>query len=164
MTRYDNNTNPSSDQRMKLLRDVKADYCIAIHRNASSSSAPRAFNSYHFNAFSADAAKKIYAATERADLYQKSKWSGVKWHYFYTARQTDCPVVLTENGFITNAAEYSDMIRDEFNDECAKALTQGIVDYFVSIQLTTPKPVTPEVSEPSSGVSSSEQTSSVMSE
>ena len=50
------------------------------------------------------------------------------------------------------------MIRDDFNNECAKALTQGIVDYFVSIQLTTPKPVTPEVSEPSSGVQSSAQT------
>ena len=134
MTRYDNNTNPSSDARMKLLRDVKADYCIAIHRNASDSSSPRAFNSYHFNAFSSDAAKMIYNATEKADLYKVSKWSGTKWHYFYTCRQTDCPVVLTENGFITNADEYSDMIRDDFNNECAKALTQGIVDYFKSVQ------------------------------
>lgn len=171
MTRYDNNTNPSSDQRMKLLRDVKADYCIAIHRNASSSSAPRAFNSYHFNAFSADAAKKIYAATERADLYQVSKWSGVKWHYFYTARQTDCPVVLTENGYITNAEEYSDMIRDDFNNECAKALTQGIVDYFVSIQLTEPKPSVPDggtesdtSSTESSTVSTLESTTESMTE
>ena len=138
---------------MKLLREVKADYCIAIHRNASDSSSPRAFNSYHFNAFSANAAKMIndaiydYSSDELTaiynsskpfhgdgKLYKLSKWSGVKWHYFYTARQTDCPVVLTENGFITNADEYSDMIRDDFNNECAKALTQGIVDYFVSIQ------------------------------
>ncbi len=134
MTRYDNDSNPSSDERMRLLRDIKADFCIAIHRNASDSSAPRAFNTYHFNAFSADAAKKIYAATEEADLYEVSKWSGVKWHYFYTCRQTDCPVVLTENGFITNADEYSDMIRDDFNSDCAKALAQGIVDYFASVQ------------------------------
>ena len=77
-------------------------------------------------------------------LYKKTKWSGVKWHYFYTARQTDCPVVLTENGFITNAEEYSDMIRDDFNNECAKALTKGIVDYFVSVQLTDPKPSVPQ--------------------
>lgn len=134
MTRYDNNTNPSSDERMKLLRDVKADYCIAIHRNAVDSSKPQGFISYHFNAFSANAAKLVYKATEAAQLYKKDKWYGTKWHYFYTARQTDCPVVLTENGFITNAAEFSDMIRDDFNNECAKALTQGIVDYFVSIQ------------------------------
>ncbi|MBQ3550131.1 MAG: N-acetylmuramoyl-L-alanine amidase [Clostridia bacterium] len=163
MTRDNNNENPSSDQRMKLLRDVKADYCIAIHRNASSSSSPRAFNSYHFNAFSADAAKRVndaiynYTSEELTaiynssnpfhgdgKLYKKTKWSGVKWHYFYTARQTDCPVVLTENGFITNAEEYSDMIRDDFNNECAKALTKGIVDYFVSVQLTDPKPSVPQ--------------------
>lgn len=162
MTRYDNNSNPSSEQRMRLLRDVGADYCIAIHRNASESSSPRAFNSYHFNAFSANAAKMIndgiysYSSDELTaiynsskpfhgdgKLYKKSKWSGVKWHYFFTCRQTDCPVVLTENGFITNADEYSDMIRDDFNSECGKALTQGIVDYFVSIQQTPPKDYTP---------------------
>ena len=153
MTRYDNNSNPSSDQRMKLLRDYRVDYCIAIHRNSSSSSSPRAFNSYHFNAFSSDAAKLIYKHTNEytsdtltaiynssnplhgnGKLYKETQWSGTKWHYFYTARQTDCPVVLTENGFMSNAAEYSDMIRDDFNNECAKALTKGIVAYFVSIQ------------------------------
>ena len=134
MTRYDNNTNPSSDERMKLLRDVKADYCIAIHRNAVNSSKPQGFISYHFNAFSANAAKLVYKATEAAKLYKKDKWYGTKWHYFYTARQTDCPVVLTENGFITNTAEESVMIMDGFNNKCAKALTQGIVDYFASIQ------------------------------
>lgn len=153
MTRYDNNSNPSSDQRMKLLRDYKVDYCIAIHRNSSDSSSPRAFNSYHFNAYSSDAAKLIYKHTNEytsdaltsiyngsnpfhgeGKLYKETKWSGTKWHMFYTARQSDCPVVLTENGFISNAAEYSDMIRDDFNNECAKALTKGIVAYFVSIQ------------------------------
>lgn len=133
MTRTDD-SNPSSDERMKLLRTVKADFCIAIHRNATDSSTPSAFNSYHFNAFSADAAKIIYNTTEKADLYEKTKWSGTKWHYFYTCRQTDCPVVLTENGFMTNPEEYSKMIDDEFNNKCAKALAQGIVNYFASIQ------------------------------
>ncbi len=133
MTRYDD-TNPTSSERMQLLRTVKADFCIAIHRNSTDSSTPSAFNSYHFNAFSADAAKTIYSATEKADLYEKTKWSGTKWHYFYTCRQTDCPVVLTENGFMSNSEEYKKMIDDKFNDKCAVALTQGIVNYFASIQ------------------------------
>ncbi len=134
MTRYDNNTNPSSDQRMKLLRDYRVDYCIAIHRNSSDKSYPQGFISYHFNAYSSEAAKLIYKTTEEANLYKKTDWYGTKWHMFYTCRQTDCPVVLTENGFMSNAAEYSDMIRDDFNNECAKALTKGIIEYFKSIQ------------------------------
>ncbi len=134
MTRYDNNSNPTSYQRMETVRNAKANYAIAIHRNSSDSTSPRGFISYHFNAFTADAAKIIYNATESANLYDKSKWSGTKWHYFYTSRTTDCPVVLTENGFMTNEDEYTDMINDDFNTQCAKALTQGIVNYFVSIQ------------------------------
>ncbi len=150
MSREDNSSGgkEDADDKKKMLRIYKPDFCIAIHRNASGSKA-QGFMSYHFNAFSSDAAKLVYAATEngtykytdkdgnlqeRDYLYIKDKWYGTKWHYYYMGRQTDCPVVLTENGFMTNVDEYSDMIKDDFNQSCAVALAQGIVDYFASIQ------------------------------
>ena len=134
MTRSDD-SDVSSESRMDILRDSKPDYAISIHRNAFSSQNPRAFNSYHFTPFSSDAAKMIYSETEKQSLYQVSRWSGVKFHYFFLARSTECPSVLTENGYITNPDEYNDMIKDEFNDKCADALVNGIFAYFKSIQL-----------------------------
>ena len=133
MTRTDDST-VEAEERMNILRDTKPDFAISLHRNASSSSNPSAFNSYHFTAFSAEAAKDIYNATEKAGLYDRTKWSGVKWHYFFLARCTECPSVLTENGYMTNRAEYNKIIDPEFNDECADALVDGIFDYFISIQ------------------------------
>lgn len=138
MTRTEDVTVEAID-RMELLRDTKPDFAISIHRNASSSSEPRAFNSYHFNAFSANAAKHIYNETEnysdeQGGLYKVTKWSGVKWHYFFLSRCTECPSVLTENGFMTNKEEYYQITDDGFNERCANAFVAGIFAYFKSIQ------------------------------
>ena len=133
MTRSDDST-VEAEERMNMVRDKKPDYVISIHRNASSSTAVRGFNSYHFNAFSADAAELIYTETEKKSLYELTKWSGVKWHYFFLARCTECPSVLTENGYMTNPEEYYQIIDEDFNDKCADALVDGIFAYFKSIQ------------------------------
>ena len=50
-------------------------------------------------------------------------------------RITTCPVVLTENGFMSNAADLAIINNDAKNTEKAKAITRGIVDYFNSIRI-----------------------------
>lgn len=134
MTRSDNDTTLTDHERIAIARDAKPDFIVSIHRNGSSSSEPHAFNTYHFNAFSANATEIMYDATANANLYEEGKWSGVKSHVFFMSRMTDCPVVLTENGFMTNKNEFEKMIQDEFNQECAIALAQGVLNYFISIQ------------------------------
>ncbi len=133
MTREDDKTDDDANAKRLQLRSIKPDFCISIHRNASGSAA-QGFMSYHYYAYSSDAAKLVYKATEDAKLYKKDKWYGTKWHVYYMGRMSDCPVVLTENGFMTNKTEYQDMIKPEFNQKCAVALAKGIVDYFKSIQ------------------------------
>ena len=133
MTREDNETEDDANAKRLQLRSIKPDFCISIHRNASGSAA-QGFMTYHFYPYSSDAAKLVYKATEDAKLYKKDKWYGTKWHVYYMGRMSDCPVVLTENGFMTNKTEYEDMIKPEFNQKCAVALAKGIVDYFKSIQ------------------------------
>lgn len=128
----DSNESLDPSVRIARFKEAKADLCVSIHRNYSPSSSVSAFNTYHFNPFTKTAADLIYDSTN--DLYTKTNHSGVKWHYFYMSRLTDCPVVLTENGYISNASELLKIIDDDFNKKCAKALTRGIVDYFISIK------------------------------
>ncbi len=129
MTRSDNSYIEVVD-RMSAVQQGRPDYAISIHRNAASASSPNGFISYYFNPFSASAAEDIYEATSAADIYNASIWEGVKWHYFFLCRNTECPVVLTENGFITNRVDYG--IMTDKNEECAKALTDGIMKYFIN--------------------------------
>ena len=59
--------------------------------------------------------------------------SDIGWHYFFLSRISDCPVVLTENGFMSNATDYNNMMSTDWNDKCADAIVKGIVDYFLEI-------------------------------
>ena len=124
-----------NDERMLIIKRAKPDYMIAIHRNSAGRAKPNGFSAYHYNAYSSAAANLIQNTTDNAGLYNKSDWSYLKWHNYYVLRGvSECPTVLTENGFISNASDLEKMRSDEFNTNCAKALTRGIVQYFVSIQ------------------------------
>lgn len=137
INRTDNNTISSADDKIQMLKQVKPDYCIAIHHNASTSSSPNGFGSYYFNAFSKNAAEFVKDRTFNTNIYISAS---LQWHYYFMARTTNCPVVLTENGFISNPDDYENIISDEKNTEKAKAITQGIVDYFLSISQTMSAP------------------------
>lgn len=121
--------------KIQKARDVSPDFILSMHRNWSGSAA-YGFISYHFNQFTAKPAEHIFNTT--ASLYNQgdslSKWSSVKWHPYYLSRVCVCPVVLTENGFMSNAKELSKITNDDFNQQCAEAMTRGIVNYFKSIQ------------------------------
>ncbi len=125
----------TTSAKIQKARDVSPDYILSMHRNWSGSAA-YGFISYHFNQYTAKPAEFIFNTT--ATLYNQgdslSKWSGVKWHPYYLSRVCVCPVVLTENGFMSNAKELSSITSDEFNQKCAVAMTKGIVEYFKSIQ------------------------------
>ena len=77
------------------------------------------------------AAKYIRSETSKTKLYKKTS---LKWHYYFTARSTVCPVVLTENGFMQNRYDYNRIINSKNNQTKAKAITKGIVNYFKNIQ------------------------------
>lgn len=131
MTRTDNRTS-STDDKIKMLKQIKPDYCIAVHHDSASSSSANGFGAYHFNAFSAKAADYVFSQTKNSSyIYRNFIF---KWHYYYMCRTTNCPVVLTENGYISNSFDYANIISDEKNVLKAKAITRGIADYFNSIQ------------------------------
>jgi len=65
---------------------------------------------------------------------------------------SDCPVILAENGFMSNSTELANMKNDAFNKKCAVAMTKGVVEYFLENA-----PITvPDDEEESSNISSSE--------
>lgn len=129
MTRSDDRTS-STDDKIKLLKEIKPDYCIAIHHNSNNSGKPNGFGAYYFNAFSKKASEFVLSQTSSLSLYKSHIF---KWHYYYMCRTTNCPVVLTENGFMSNAYDFSNIKNPEKNTEKAKAIVNGILDYFNSV-------------------------------
>ncbi len=122
----------SAFDKIAILKREKPDYCIAVHHNSSTSGDARGFGAYYSNAFSKRPSEYVLKQTENTtSFYTKFIF---KWHYYFMCRITTCPVVLTENGFMSNAADFAIINNDAKNTEKAKAITRGIVDYFNSIQ------------------------------
>lgn len=126
MTRTDN-TGYTSSQRRGIIDDYEPDLLISVHRNGGGSNG---FASYYFNAFSMDAAKYVYEATAKTDLYRR--YGGTKWHYFFLNRVGICPSVLTENGFLDDEQDRRNMYDADHETACAKAIVKGVIKYFLS--------------------------------
>lgn len=137
------NTTSSNDDKLKMLKKLKPDYCIAIHHDSSTSGSPNGFGAFYSHSFSKNAAELVYQHTKNTGIYKKSK---LEWHYYYMARASYCPVVLTENGFMSNSYDYSNIISDASLSKKAVAITHAIADYFLSISpddVPLPEPETP---------------------
>ena len=147
MTR-DSDVTSSNDDKIKLMKKLKPDYCIAIHHDASNYSSPNGFGGYYSQPFAKKASEFVYNHTMNTGLYKNSKFS---WHYYYMARSSYCPVVLTENGFITNTYDFGYITDDYANTTKAKAITSGIVEYFLLYSPDdVPLPKEPEEPKPES--------------
>lgn len=127
MTRS-SNKEVTSDEKIIMLKQAKPDLCIAVHHNSASRSSANGFDSYYSQPFSMPCAKKIFSHTQQTGLYSKH---GLGWHYYGVARSSCCPVVLTENGFISNLADYNNIISSSANDIKATAIVKGVVEYFL---------------------------------
>lgn len=124
----------SCDEKIAIIKREKPDFCVAVHHDSSSDGGKKGFGSYYSNVFSKRAAERILAQTENSvSVYSGSEFT-FKWHYYFMCRQTVCPVVLTENGYMSNSADLAAITNDAANTEKAKAITRGIVDYFNSIR------------------------------
>lgn len=124
----------SCDEKTAIIKREKPDYCVAVHHDSSADSGKKGFGSYYSNVFSKRPSEFILAQTKNSTSVYSGGEFTFKWHYYFMCRQTVCPVVLTENGYMSNSADFATIKNEAANTEKAKAITRGIVDYFNSIQ------------------------------
>lgn len=122
----------STDARLTMLKAEAPDFCIAIHQNSyTGSTKVNGFMSYYYTPYSQLAASKVCQATKGTGTY---KSAGLGWHVYFTARQTICPVVLTENGYMSSPYDLGNMTSAQGVNDKAAAMVKGIGDYFLAIQ------------------------------
>ena len=115
-------------ERIQYLIEQAPDYCLCIHHNSSEDKGREGYETGYFTSFSQAAADHIQAETEKTGLYRDYRQI---WFYYYVSRQTACPIVLTENGFMTHPYDVTRMLNEETIAIKADAMVQGIVNYFL---------------------------------
>lgn len=129
MNRNSNADTVTQRERIRYLIETAPDLCLAIHHNgASNNPGQEGFEAYYFTTFSHDATECIYRATEQAQLYRSHY---LAWHFYYVARQTACPIVLIEGGYMSNRHDMQGIADDALMLRKAQAIAQGVADYFL---------------------------------
>lgn len=122
----------SVNERIAFMKEQAPDLCIAIHQNSNTDKTAKGGWICYYNPFSYEAARLIAEETKEAGIYQKTMLTWDRTKYFM-GRETVCPVVLMENGFMSNAAEYADMEKAEIQQAKAEAMARGIAKYFLQM-------------------------------
>lgn len=119
------------DERAKMLKQEKPDICISVHHNSIGGHPTfDRFETFYFTPFSQLATSFVKDRTAEIDVYSKSI---MDWHHFFLARQTVCPVVLTENGYMSCDAALDKTLDPAAIEAKALAIAKGVADYFLEI-------------------------------
>ncbi len=117
-------------ERIAHLKEQSPDLCLSVHQNSGTSPSYNGGWICYFTAFSKKAADFILEETTDAGVYKKTQFAWIK---NYMSRETVCPVVLLENGFMSNADDLAGMIDERAQLKKAEAVARGVARYFLSI-------------------------------
>lgn len=128
------------DERRSKVRDSDADVFVCMHSNSSTNSSVSGTEVYYYRAYSQPLAKTIHAQLASAwqgiyanDAAMRGKVTpsdgGVRWYPFQVTRLEECPAVLVECGYLSNAKECAAINLPANQERIAKAVSQGVVQY-----------------------------------
>lgn len=116
------------DERNQAISELWPDFFIAVHHNSIDLSVDannaRGTECYYFydtgKALAESLVANVTAATGRADR-------SAQWGYYYVTRNTLCPAVLLEVGFMPNPAEYEDVTRETALRATGDAIARSVL-------------------------------------
>lgn len=131
----------SLEERKEKAYAVKPDVFVSLHCDGSETSDMMGTSAYYFKPMSKALAQSIHdeiVPVYRNDIYLgqaekiKDVDRGCRFYPFSVTRIEDCPAVLIEMGFVTNAEEYKTITDSANQQKIAAAIANGIEKYISS--------------------------------
>lgn len=121
-------------ERSDFSNSLSPDVFISVHVNSSVKEDIIGVETHWYHPVSLDYAKKVHSKI--ASSRNISKWDtrdrGLFQSKFYVINHTEAPAILVEIGFISNPAERKQLITKKRQEEIAKSLADGIMEYLKS--------------------------------
>lgn len=144
----------SLDQRSRMSNAAKADLFVSIHMNATTAGAVRGietfaltppgasssgsetvlYNRYPGNAALLNSAALAMSVQRSLIRTTGAVDRGMKRARFVVLRETRCPAILVECGFVSNRSDESLLGSAAYRDKLAQALAQGIRNYHLRVR------------------------------
>lgn len=126
MTRATDKT-VSLQERVELSENSNPDIFVSIHVNSSNSETPSGLETHYYKDNSLDLAKNVHASMLN-NINSPNR--GLFKSKFYVINHTTAPAILVEIGFLSNPSEREQLISDHRKQATAKAIVEGIYEYF----------------------------------
>lgn len=128
MTRSDDSY-VSLQDRVAYSEEYAPDIFVSIHVNSSTSDTPNGIETHYYHQESIPLAQTVHSALA-SNI--KTTNRGTFKSKFYVINHTTAPAILVEIGFISNYAERVQLTTNERKQATAKAIVEGINNYFKS--------------------------------
>ncbi len=143
MSRTDNSYK-SLEERQNYARKSGANVFVSLHHNSSENASLSGTEAYYYRAFSKPLAQSIHNRLVKEwkgiYIYYPEMFNsivaddgGVRYYPFKVTRIEECPAVLIECGYLSNAAECEYLTDTAVSERLADAISQGINDYFENV-------------------------------
>jgi len=132
-TRDDGKSVPEIEERRLNAYELNPDMFVSIHCDSSASKSTKGSSVYYYKNYSGPLA---YAIAEKLPKAIKSSTGyamndrGAHFYPFLVTRIENCPSVLVECGFISNADDFKIINSDSGRKAIAKGIYEGIVEYY----------------------------------
>ncbi len=117
----------SLQERVEISENLVPDMFVSIHVNSSNSDTPNGIETHYYKDNSLILAKTVHASMLN-NVQANNR--GLFKSKFYVINHTTAPAILLEIGFMSNPIERVQLITDFRKQATAKAIAEGIDDYF----------------------------------
>lgn len=120
------------EHRAGLVNDQEADLLISVHMNFFEDGQYGGAQAFFCQGSSrgqqlANCIQTAIVSALQPDNNRKSQAKD-----FYMLRETTCPAVLVECGFLSNETDEANLQKPEYQGEMARCIVQGILDYLAA--------------------------------
>lgn len=126
----DTETDTSLASRVKKCKDTGCNLLVSIHANAFKGTEWGTWGGIETYAYKKGATGDNYAKAVQKYLIEASKLRdrGVKYDSLYITRESHCPAILIEAGFMDNKQECELLKKDVYRRQTARAIAKGICE------------------------------------
>lgn len=117
----------SLQDRVEISEDICPEIFVSIHVNSSNSESPNGIETHYYKDNSLDLAKTVHASMLN---HVSANNRGLFKSKFYVINHTTAPAILVEIGFLSNPSERAQLVSESRKQATAKAIAEGIDDYF----------------------------------
>ena len=130
----DNSLKVEMTDRVALAKEQRADFYVSLHCNSIDANAnglkPSGTEIYYYENNSKLLADSIL---EKISAYNERDARSVIYGNFYVTRNSMCPSMLIEMGFISNPIEYDQLCTPDSMYQTANAIADALIEYLQSI-------------------------------